>query len=196
VSAPRAERAYALLLRAYPAEFRTAYAREMTLVFRELCRQAGTSRVGFWMTIVADVVRSAPTLRAEALRARWNAGSPMEGRMKPMGILAVLIGLMQSVNAVVELRAGSHTGAQTVAVLVAVVVGLLLVVAGVAMLRRTRQAATLAQVAAIAWLVLVVLVRVTYAWMSVLSMLLAVVFPIALLVFVRRNRRSSGPTVA
>jgi hypothetical protein len=188
VSARRAERAYALLLRVYPAEFRDAYARDMMVVFRDLVRQAGAPSMGFWMTIVADVARSAPPLRAEALRARWNAGSRMEGRMKPMGILAMLIGLMQSVNAIVELRAGSHTGAQTAAVLVAVVVGLLLVAAGVAMLRRTRQAATLAQVAAIAWLVLVVLARVTYPWMSMVSMLLAVVFPVALLVYVWRSR--------
>jgi hypothetical protein len=33
-----------------------------------------------------------------------------------------------------------------------------------------------------------VLVRVTYPWMSMLSMLLAVVFPVALLVYVWRSR--------
>jgi hypothetical protein len=70
----------------------------------------------------------------------------------------------------------------------AIVVGLLLVAAGVALLRRTPRAAALAQLAAAAWLVLVVIVRVVHPWMSIFATLLAVVFPIALLVYVWRAR--------
>ena len=70
MTARPAERAYALLLRAYPPQFRAAYEREMALCFRDLVRDAGAPGMGFWMMIVADVARSAPALRFDALRAR------------------------------------------------------------------------------------------------------------------------------
>lgn len=97
-----AERVYRLLLRAYPAPFRAVYGREMSIVFRDRLRERGAARPDFWLEIVSDVARTAPALRAESLRARWNSDGRMEdGRMKPMGILALLIGLLQSANAVV-----------------------------------------------------------------------------------------------
>jgi hypothetical protein len=181
----RAERAYALLLRAYPREFRATYGREMTLAFRDLARDAGTSGVRFWIGIIADVARTAPAQHADALRARWRPDTRTEeNRMKPMGILAVAIGLLQAVNAVIELTHGDAAGLPSLVVGLAIVVGLLLVAAGVALLRRMPRAATLAQLAAAAWLVLVVIVRVVHPWMSIFATLLAVVFPIALLVYV------------
>ena len=146
MSARRAERAYALLMRAYPAEFRAAFGREMTLTVRDLARGSGDSTVRFWMEIVADVARTAPTQHVEALRARWKPDVPMENRrMKPMGILAVAIGLLQAVNAVIELTHGDAAGLPSLVVGLAIVVGLLLVAAGVALLRRTARAATLAR---------------------------------------------------
>ena len=188
--ARRAERAYALLLRAYPPAFRASYGREMTLCFRDLMRDAGTSKLGFWVAIVADVARTAPPLRAEALRAWWNPNERTEeGRMKMMGALAVSIGLLQAVNALVELKGGGTAGWPGVVVAMAIVLSVLLVVAGVALLADASSARTLSQIAAVCWLVLVVLARAVHPWMSIFATLLAVVFPIALLMWMRRRPR-------
>ena len=190
MTARRAERAYGLLLRAYPPEFRAAFGREMTSTFRDLVRDSGTPAVRFWMEIISDVARTAPAQHADALRARWNLGDRMEERrMKPMGILAVAIGLLQTVNALVELTHGDAAGMPGLVVGLAVVVGLLLAFAGLALLRATPRAAMLAQLAAVSWLVLVVVVRVVHPWMSIFTTLLAIVFPIALLAFVWATRR-------
>ena len=58
-----AERAYRLLLRAYPAAFRAAYGREMTQLFNDRRRDASSARGQFWAAMLADVARSAPTMR-------------------------------------------------------------------------------------------------------------------------------------
>ena len=189
MTAWRAERAYALLLRAYPSGFRARYGREMQLTFRDLVRDSGTAGPRFWMRIIADVARTAPSEHADALLARWSSNPRTEeSRMKPMGMLAVAIGLLQSVNAIVELTHGGGAGLPGFVVILAVVLGILLVVAGVALLRGAAIASTLAALAAICWLALVVIVRAVHPWMSIFSMLLAVVFPIALLVYVWMGR--------
>ena len=195
MSARAAERAYALLLRVYPRGFRAEYEREMSLAFRDLVRDAGSTTLGFWIRILDDVARTAPALHVHAWRARWNhMSSPMEGRMKAMGILAVLIGLVQIANAIIELAGGGATlgASPRFVVLLAIAVALLLVAAGVALLRRSPRAATSVTAAAIAWLVLAAITRAVYPWMSVFALLLAVVFPIVLLVFVWRNRSGGG----
>ena len=126
MSTRRAERAYALLLRAYPAEFRVAYGREMMLAFRDLARDAGTTGFSFWIRIVTDVVRTAPSLRAELARQRWNHDGRMErGPMKTMGILAVGIGLIQVANGFMELSAGGTAGMPGLLVGMFVVLGVL-----------------------------------------------------------------------
>ena len=69
---PAGERAYRLLLRAYPAAWRREYADEMVQFFRDSAREARWKgrRLAFWAHIVADVSASAPPLR---LRAIGNA---------------------------------------------------------------------------------------------------------------------------
>ena len=192
MTARRAERAYALLLRAYPPAFRASYGREMTLCFRDLMRDARRPGLGFWMAIVADVARSAPPLRAEALRARWNPNERMEGGgMRAMGALAVAIGLLQAVNALIELKGGGTAGWPALVVAIAIVLSVLLVVAGIALLADASSARTLSRIAAVCWLVLVVLVRAVHPWMSIFSTLLAVVFPLALLVYAWMRPRPS-----
>ena len=164
----------------------------MTLTFRAMAREGCTTTVGFWLHIVLDLALTAPALHVDALNTRWRSREPRtEGRMKPMGILAVLIGLTQAVNAVVELTSGAagHSGIERLAVAFAILVGSLLVVAGVAILRRLARAALLAQIAAMSWLALAVIVRVVYPWMSLATMTLAVVFPLVLLVWVRGRGR-------
>lgn len=67
---------YRLLLGAYPPAFRAAYGREMAQLFRDQRRAAAVGDhpvLGFWAAVVWDVVRSAPALRLDALRARWRA---------------------------------------------------------------------------------------------------------------------------
>jgi len=169
----------------------------MTLVFRDLVRDRGADRADLWFEILTDVARTAPALRAQAVRARWNPSYRMEERrMKPMGFLAILIGLVQIVNAIIELVAGG-AALETFprfAVLLAIAVALLLVAAGVALVRRSPRAATVSTAAAIAWLVLVAVTRAVHPWMSIFTLLLAVVFPIALLVYVWVTRRATPVT--
>jgi len=184
------ERAYALLLRAYPREFRRVYGREMTLAFRDLMRNAGVSPIGLWIWIATDVARTAPALRAEALRARWSSNTRMEERpMRKMGALAVLVGLSQIVNASVELNAGGTAGWPALVVSLAIVLSVLLIIAGVALLAGASSAPTLSQISAVCWLALVVLVKAVYPWMSIFATLLAVVFPLVLLGYVWIGRR-------
>jgi hypothetical protein len=193
MTASRSERVYDLLLHAYPADFRAAYGREMTLVFRDLVRERGAATADLWLEIVCDMARTAPTLRADSLRAHWNPNLRVEdGRMKPMGILAVLIGLVQTAGAVVELTAPTVFPVYTV--LLAVAVGILLVVAGIALVRRSPRAAQLSTVAAVSWLALVAITRVVHPWMSIFSMLLGVVFPLTLLGFLWAKRDGRGMT--
>ena len=113
--------------------------------------------------------------------------------MKPMGVLAILIGALQIGNAAIELVAGgSALGAfPRFAVLLAIVAALLLVTAGVALVRRSPRAPALATISAVAWLVLVAITRAVHPWMSIFALLLAVVFPIALLAFVWVKRSDS-----
>ena len=190
MSAHKAERAYALLLRAYPEGFRVAYGREMTLVFRAMVRDRGAATAGLWLETIADVARTAPALRAEALRAQRTTTLGMEdGRMRTMGVLAVLIALLQAVNAVVELNAGGTAGWPGLVVAMAIVSSVLLLVAGVALLAGASSATVLAQAAALCWLALVVVVRAVHPWMSILSTMLAVVFPLVLLAYVWTRRK-------
>ena len=67
-------RAYALLLAAYPREFRREYGREMALVFADRCREGSCSRGGagglarVWGEALLDLALSAPREHLERLR--------------------------------------------------------------------------------------------------------------------------------
>jgi hypothetical protein len=194
---------YRLLLRAYPAEFRAAYGRDMVLLFGDRRREPGTRVVPFWAAMVWDVARSAPALRLEVWRARRNAQRrdptihTQEGTMRPMAILAVVIGGFELVNALVEGWAGgteSPSGAWLVAVALGMIAVVLLVATGIALLRRASGAPTWARGAAVASLALFVVTGLVHPWMSVISRVLGVGVPAALLIalFVTRGR---GPSV-
>jgi hypothetical protein len=63
-------RLYALLLSAYPREFRREYGREMTLVFADRCREEARGRGGclrVWREAIFDLMRTAPKERLERL---------------------------------------------------------------------------------------------------------------------------------
>jgi len=198
-----ATRAYELLLRAYPAEFRAAFGEEMVLLFRDQRRTDGSRGVRFWSAIIWDVMRSAPALRIESLHARWittiQPGENVTMKMT-MAILAMLIGAVEAMNAAQEVWIGGalNHGWYLVGGTLGVVAGALLIVAGIALLRGTRSAATLAQGAAVTCLCVFVLFGLIISQMSIFSTILGIGFPIALLITIwrTRGRSSSTPSMA
>ncbi len=127
-----AERIYRMLLRAYPPAFRAEYGREMVLVFRDQCRDSDVRTLGFWMRVFSDIVRSAPTLRAEATRT-------VEVIMKLAAIPTVLLAAFGIFGAVNDWSAASqHAGTYVLAIVMGVAASLLLLGAGVAILLQKR----------------------------------------------------------
>src|SRR6267143_1485066 len=179
-----AEDIYRLLLRAYPPDFRAEYGREMMLLFRDQCRESDVRTVGFWARVLWDVVRSAPALRAEATRT-------VEVIMKLAAMLTVLLGVFGIVNAVVEWVAGSKgaiDGRYVLAVVLAVCASVLLLGAGAAILLRRPQAARLALLAS---LVLFIVARLLFPWMSIFAQLVGFGLPVALVIALYWPRKSS-----
>jgi hypothetical protein len=193
---------YRLLLRAYPEEFRAVYAREMEQVFRDQRRDSADSAVTFWAETIWDVTRSAPALRMEAARARWNKNIHIkESTMKTMANLAMIIGVVLASSALVEAWAGgvgNHDGLSLTAGTLGLFAGALLFAAGIALFRNSPRAPVRAQGAAITCLALYAVVAVAAPRMSLLTNILGIGFPIALLFFLRwtRGRGSSAPTIA
>jgi len=78
----RSQSAYALLLAAYPREFRREYGREMALVFADRCREgadlAALARI--WGEALVDLARTAPRQHLESFG---------EGTMKTLRTLAL-----------------------------------------------------------------------------------------------------------
>ena len=196
-----AEWTFALLLRAYPREFRAAYGREMMVIFRDQ-RRAGFGGVRFWADCGWDVAQSAPALWLEALHARWQRDiQSNEGIMMrmTMAILAILIGAFETANALAEGRAAGAAGLDWSALLtvaLVVVVGVLLIAAGIALATRSARAPALSLGAAITCLAVFVLISVALPRMSIFSIMLGIGFPIALLLFLRLGRSHSERMIA
>ena len=177
-----AERIYRMLLRAYPPAFRAEYGREMMLVFRDQCRDSDVRTLGFWMRVFWDIVRSAPTLRAEATRT-------VEVTMKLAAILTVLLAAFGIFGAVNDWSAASqHAGTYVLAIVMGVAASLLLLGAGVAILLQKRQAARLILVAS---LLCFVPARLVFPWMGIFLQLVGSVLPVALLIALYWPRKSS-----
>jgi hypothetical protein len=192
-----AERIYRLLLRAYPPAFRAEYGREMVLLFRDQCRESDVRTLGFWATVFWDVARSAPALRAEAWWARGAENTrTVEVIMKIVAMLTLLVGAFGILGAVTDWVAASHQAIGTTYAL-ALVLGLfgstLLLGAGVAILLRMRQAA---RVALIASLVFVVAARVLFPWMGIFLQLVGFGLPVVLLIALYWPRKPSTLTNA
>lgn len=192
---------YRALLRAYPPTFRARYEREMMLAFRQ-CRHDADGRMPqLWAALLWDVARSAPALHLDAIRARWGMESHFrEAAMKTMAILAMLVGAVEVINSLIEgVGGGLHRdGLQLLSVVLCLVGGAVLVVAGIAMLRRGVRATSTALGMAAACLVAFVVIGLAAPVMSGFSMLLGIGFPIALLAFLlsRRGRGEKLPGVA
>ena len=185
-----AERIYRLLLRAYPSAFRAEYGREMVLLFRDQCRESDVRTVGFWAAVIWDVARSAPALRVEAWRENTK---PIEVIMKLAAMLTVLLGVYGVLGAAVEWVAGSRqpmSDTHVLAIVLGIFASVLLLAAGVAILRGTggRHAARLALFAS---LVTIVAARLLFPWMSVFHQIVGFGLPIALLIALYWPRRAS-----
>ena len=183
---PMAERIYRLILRAYPAAFRAEYEREMTQLFVDQWREGGGDVLHFWTNVVWDLVRSAPPLHVEAWRARGRRTTQTLGEtMKLVAILTVLFGMFGAFSAVAEgvivARQGALGTAYTLSVLLSVIAGALLLAAGVAALRGTPSGQRTASRAAMASLVVFVLARLVFGWMSIFAQLAGILLPLAAL---------------
>jgi hypothetical protein len=194
-----AERVYRLLLRAYPSSFRSEYGREMTLIFRDEYRSRNTATVGFWLTMLCDVARSATPIWVEVLFARARDYTRIvEVIMKLAGILAVLLGVYGVVNAVAEAvpgMQGTLGGAYILAVVLGVIAGVLLLTAGAALLRSPVSGRRTATITALASLVMILIARLLHPWMSMLALIVGIGLPIALLAALYwPNRR--GPSTS
>lgn len=195
------ERAFGLLLRAYPMEFRAAYGEEMRLIFRDQ-RRAGMGGARFWTECALDVARSAPALRIESWHSRRYTHIQLTERIpmrKTMAILAILIGAVEATNALVEGRAASAAGldgSSIVAVTLAVVAGVLLLASGIAQSVRSTKAPMLSLSAAITCLAVFTLVGIVLPRMSIFSTILGIGFPIVLLLFLRLGGGQPGRATA
>ena len=192
-----AERAYRLMLRVYPRGFRAAYEREMLLAFRDQRREPRTNGASFWTAAFLDVAGSALALRVEAVRTSISSLSPTdEGFTMKMtiGILAVMIGAVEAMNAVQEVWGAGVVGHDSRALIggtMALVAGALVLVAGISLIRRSPNAAALAQGAAITCLAVFLFLALALPLMSGFATLLGVAVPLILFAFARWNRPRS-----
>jgi hypothetical protein len=191
-----AVRIYGLLLRAYPPAFRAEYGPEMTQLFRDQCRIGDAGSISFWTHLLLDVAQSAPALRVDAWRARGHESTRTLGViMKLVAALTVLLGVFEALSAMAEGVLGMQQGfggSYLVAVILCVLAGALLLVAGVAALRGAEAGRRTASRAAIASLVAFVLARLVFGWMSIFAQLVGVVLPLVVLATLHWPRRRPG----
>jgi hypothetical protein len=194
-----AERVYRLLLRAYPRSFRSEYGGEMMLLFRDEYRSRNAAALGFWTTMVCDVVCSATSMWLEVLSARAKDYTRIvEVIMKLAAILAVLLGVYGVVNALAEAvpgMRGTLGGAYILAVVLGIIAAALLLTAGAALLRSPVSGRNTAIIASLASLVTVVIARLLFPWMSMLGMVVGIGFPIVLFAALQWPHRG-GPSAS
>jgi hypothetical protein len=120
--------------------------------------------------------------------------------MKAMAILATLVGALEVVNSLIEGVAGwpHRDTAWTSSVVLGVLGGVMLMLAGIAMLRDHGRAASRALVLGATCLVAYALIAIIAPVMSGLGMLLGIGFPIVLIAFLfwQRGRGTRLPGVA
>jgi hypothetical protein len=187
-----ADRIYRVLLRAYPSSFRATFGGEMALSFRDRRREMRATPVRFWLTMLLDVARSAPSLRLEATAGRQAAHIQFkEGTMKTMAIAAVVVGLFVGLSASVEAWIGgvmNHDRFSLAGGSMGLVAGLFLAGAAIATLRRRPGSDVLLQRAAAACLAAFSAVWLLRPMLSIASTGLGIMFPIVLLFFLRTRR--------
>lgn len=183
------EQVYRLLLRAYPRAFRAEYEGEMIQLFRDQWREDSGDALHFWTNVVWDAALSAPALRVEAWRACGRRTTQTVGEimkiMKLVAIMTVLFGALGAFSAlgegVIGARQGALGTAYLLSVVLSVIAGTLLLAGGVAALRGTSSGQRTASRAAIASLVVFLLARMVFGWMSIFLQLAGILLPLAIL---------------
>lgn len=178
------EQLYRLLLHAYPPAFRAEYGGEMMQVFRDQCRAENVGAIAFWVSVAWDVLQSAPALHVNAWHERQHVNTGT-GRltMKLVAMMAVLAGTFEILNAAGEGIVGGRHGsgsAHLAAVLLGLAAAVLLLVAGVAVLRGPATRRRSAMRAAIVSIAALVAARLTFGWMSIFSQLVGLAPPITI----------------
>jgi hypothetical protein len=195
-----AERVYRLLLRVYPRDFRSEYGREMTLLFRDEYRMRDATAFAFWASMVWDAAHSAMAMWVDAWLARGKEYTrTIEVIMKLAGTLAVLFGVYGALSALVEGVAavrGTLGGAYLLAILLGGAAAALLITAGAVLWRSKLSGRQTATIALVASLVIIVIARLTFPWMSTFSQLIGIGLPIALLAALHWPRRRGPSTSA
>lgn len=195
--ARRDERIYRLLLSAYPASFRESYEREMLLVFRDQRRDGVTAHVGYWIALVADTARNAPREWEDQLTSNFRSE---EREMKRMAIATIVVSAFELLNTAIELQAGGWTGRDSLSQLTLGLVllsTLVLLIAGVSLVRRGHAAVPFARVAAVECVASFAFIGYSRPVLSGLGMLVGLGFPIVLLIYLSlggRGRPSAATT--
>ena len=193
-----AERAMRVALLAYPPEFRDAWGPEMLLVLRDQRRDSDDRPLRFWLALLSDVARTAPTERIRAMRARDTHQG--EGPMRPMAMFAVLFGLFEMVSTSMEGWVGGVQNGDAYSMfggVAGLLAGALLAGSGIALLRQTPHAVTLARRGVAACLILFVSVALAHSRMSGASTVVGIGFPLALLLFLHfRSGRGQEASLA
>jgi hypothetical protein len=177
-----AESMFRSVMCAYPPAFRRAFGRELVLVFRDQERNGLITR-GYWVALIIEIVSTAPQLWAEELHDGFLI---TELTMKLMAILAILIGMLETLNSLSESREAlfAHRDPVSRAVLILTIASaLLLTLAGLALLVRGEAARTIGRIAAVGCLIAFVFMASARPMMSVGARLVGIAFPISLLVF-------------
>ncbi|HEY4215532.1 MAG TPA: hypothetical protein VGM67_00255 [Gemmatimonadaceae bacterium] len=185
---------YRLVLHAYPPEFRGSFGREMLSVYRAQHRD-GVVDIRYWFACITDAVATAPRLWMEELHEGLRATG---GTMRRMGMLAAIAGVLETANSLIELRASAFGERDTVSqavVLLVTATGVLLTVAGLALLFRGDAARRLGRIGAAGCLGAFSLMLVTRPMMSMAATGLGIAVPLALWLFlyVRRTKGETRP---
>jgi hypothetical protein len=101
---PASQRFYALMLKAYPAEFRREYGPHMAQVFRD-CGRAAESRkklfvsMHFWLIILLDLVKTAPKEHVDNLRKEKSLMNNLRrDALALFGCIAIIVVAMLLLN--------------------------------------------------------------------------------------------------
>lgn len=189
----RAEQFYRVLMQAYPPGFRNAFGREMTLVFRDQQRD-GLVAWRYWIALIIEVASTAPRLWAEEVRESFLN---METAMKLMSVLAILVGVLETANGLVESQAfafGQRDTLSQVVLVLSIASAVLMTFAGLALLLRGRAARTMGRLAAVGCLATFAFMASARPMMSVAATGVGLAFPVALLVtlLVKRGAATSA----
>jgi hypothetical protein len=183
----RDERVYRVMLRIYPRQFLDAYQNEMIVAFRDQRRDARGGHTP-WAQLLVDLARSAPTAWRDQLDDDLHTGG---GAMKTMAILAISVGIYETLNTIYELSAGGlggRGGLVLLGLILAATIGVVLAGSGIALIRRGRAAARFATAACIACFVIFAATGMMRAGLSGLATVAGLAFPIILLAFLILNR--------